>query len=311
MAETVRFVGIDVSKERLDVALHPGGEGFVVANDAAGHRDLLARLAGLAVEAVGLEASGGYEQGVARALSAAGHGVRVLDPARVRSFARAIGQRAKTDRIDAVLIARCTGQLDGRAPVSDPALARLRQLAAHRAALIGQRTALVQQLEWLTEPDLVAAMQDLLARLDGMIAAAERATRQALASQAVLQHKAALMTSVPGVGPVLVTTLLARLPELGQLAAKPIAALAGLAPYDRQSGRRDRPRHIQGGRAEVRTVLYMATLSAVRANPRLKSFYLRLRQLGKPAKVALVACMRKLLTWLHAILRDNQPWKPA
>ena len=120
--------------------------------------------------------------------------------------------------------------------MSDPALARLRQLAAHRAALIGQRTALVQQLEWLTEPDLVAAMQDLLARLDGMIAAAERATRQALASQAVLQHKAAPMTSVPGVGPVLVTTLLARLPELGQLAAKPIAALAGLAPYDHQVG---------------------------------------------------------------------------
>lgn len=311
MTEAARFVGIDVSKARLDVAFHPEGEGFAVANDALGHLELLARLKGVAVEAVGLEASGGYEQGVARALGRAGQQVRVLDPTRVRAFGLAVGQRAKTDKLDAALIARCTGQLDGAAFEADPALARLRQLVAHRTALIGQRTALVQQLEWLTEPDLVRGTRALLARLETLIAKDERAIQEAVAAQASLRHKARLLTGVPGVGPVLVTTLLTRLPELGQIATRPIAALAGLAPYARQSGKRDRPRHIKGGRPEVRTVLYMATLSAVRANPRLERFYLHLRRQGKPPKVALVACMRKLLTWLHAILRDNRPWQPA
>ena len=151
----------------------------------------------------------------------------------------------------------------------------------------------------------------LLGHLQTAIAAVEGTVRTAVQRHAAWRARTRLLTQVPGVGPVLAAALLTRLPELGTLSAKPIAALAGVAPYDRQSGKRRKPSHIQGGRADLRAILYMATLSAVRANPRLALIHARLIQRGKPPKVALVACMRKLLTWLHAMVRDNQPWQPA
>lgn len=261
--------------------------------------------------AVGLEASGGYERGAARALARAGHAVRVLDPARVRAFAKALGRRAKTDRIDAAVIARCAGQLDGRAPPLDPARARLRELLAQRAALIEQRKALAQQLARLEDPALARLTRRLLAQLAAAIGAVEKAAARLVAAEPELREAVARLTSAPGVGPILAWTLVARLSELGTAPPGAIAALAGVAPYARRSGARDAPRHIHGGRPDLRAVLYMATLSAVRANHRLRGFYRRLREAGKPAKVALVAAVRKLLTFLHAMLRDQRAWEPA
>jgi transposase len=306
-----RLVGIDVGKDRLEVYIHPDGQAFAVANDSGGHRALLARLEGLAVGAIGLEASGGYEQAVMRALAAAGHPVRLLDPARVRAFARALGRRAKTDPIDAAVIARFAGVVDDRRPAPDPRRRRLRELLALRRAAIEQRKRLAQQGARLEDPDLARLTRRLLAELAAMVAAIEAKADALVQADPGLHAAARLLASVPGVGPVLAWTVLARLPELGCASSREAAALAGVAPYDDQSGRRDRPRHIKGGRPDLRAVLYMATLAAVRVNPPLRAFHARLVQAGKPAKLALTACMRKLLTILNAILRDQRPWHHA
>jgi transposase len=308
MPENAVFVGIDVSKARLDVHLHPLGQSFTVGNDRKGQAELLGRLASHAVAAIGLEASGGYERDVARALSHAGHAVRLLDPARVRAFAKALGKRAKTDRIDAQVIARATVQLEGAAPELDPDRLRLRELLAQRAALIEQRKVAVQQLARQEDAHLKRLTRRLIAHLQRLVTALEHAIDALVKEVATFRKTAARLTTAPGVGPILAATLMARLPELGHAPSRAIGALAGVVPYTRQSGGRDSPRHIAGGRADLRAVLYMATLSAVRANLRLRAFYRHLREAGKPAKVALVAAMRKLLAYLDAMLRKGQDW---
>lgn len=307
MAQESGFVGIDVSKDELEVFILPWRRQVCVSNDAAGWSELIAWLGQHAVARIGLEASGGYEAGVVAALRAAGYCVHILDPWRVRSFAKAAGRRAKNDRIDATVIARFVATFELHQARPDPARQALGALVKARLAAIELRVGLANMAEH-GNGELVRLRRRyeraLLAdekRLDGKIAAF-------ITKHADLAERAALLASTPGVGPQTAAVLLALLPELGRLPRQQIAALAGLAPYDDDSGKRHGKRATAGGRTLVRRALYMAALSALRCNPVLRAFHQRLRARGKEFKVAQVACMRKLLTILNAMLRDNQPW---
>jgi len=306
------FVGIDVSKAGLDVHLHPTGEAFQVENRKAGWARLCRRLRALNPAAIALEASGGYERGVARALVGAGLPTYLLDPAQVRAFAKACRRHAKTDPIDAATIARCLqAALPELTPYRpDPQAERLRALVDYRARLVAERTALTSDRDKVEEP-LVKRM--IANRLNGLALALATLEREIarLCAEPAFAARHALITSMPGAGPVLASALLAHMPELGRIGSKKIAALAGLAPHARQSGQTDRGGKCGGGRPYIRRVLYMAALSAIRtkAHP-LAAFYKHLRASGKEAKPAIVAAMRKLLTTLNAMIRDNKPWTP-
>jgi len=306
------FVGIDVSKARLDVHALPAGTAFAVANDPAGVADLLARLAALAPAAVVLEATGGLEAPAVAALAGAGLPVSAVNPRQARDFAKAFGRLAKTDAVDAAALALFAEKVRPRPrPLPDETaeaftalLVRRRQLVEMRAAeqnrLGAARTAAVRRnvrahIDWLTGQ---------LDRLEGELAAAVQASP-------AWRAKEDLLRGVPGVGPTVARTLLAELPELGTLSGKQVAALAGLAPFARDSGTRRGQRSVGGGRAGVRSALYMAALSAARYNPPLRAFRDRLRAAGKAAKVVLVAVARKLLVILNAMLRDHRPWSPG
>lgn len=319
MARERIFVGIDVSKARLDVHLHPAGERLAVANDQAGWRALahrLRRLPGAAAgdAAIGLEASGGYERGVADHLAAADLAVYRIDPAQVRAFARSRARHAKTDPIDAEMIARWLAAHGDRAQPyrRDPARRRLSELVAHRARLVAQAATLEGQLDTIEEPVVRRLIGADIKRIKAAVLLLAKTVAALIAAHRDLSRRHDLLTSVPGVGPVLASTLIGQLPELGTSDAKAIAALVGVAPYSRQSGATDRGGRCRGGRHHVRAVLYMATLSAIRCgNPAIKPFYERLRRAGKPAKPAIVAAMRKLITILHAIVRDQTAWNSA
>jgi transposase len=310
MAQRSGFVGIDVSKDELEVFVLPGRQQLRVSNDAAGWQELIAWLGQHVVARIGMEASGGYEAALAAQLRAAGYCVHILDPWRVRSFAKAAGRRAKNDRIDAAVIARFVATFELYQAQPDAARQALGALVKARLAVIDLRVALANMAEH-GNAELVRLRQRyeraFLAeekRLDGKIAAA-------IAKHVDLAHRAALLTSTPGVGLQTAAVLLALLPELGQQPRQQIAALCGLAPYDDDSGKRHGKRATGGGRALVRRALYMAALSAVRFNPAFSAFYRRLRARGKEFKVAHVACMRKLITVLNAMLRDNRTWHSA
>lgn len=309
MAHMVIVVGIDVSKARLDVHIHPTGVQFAVDNDDAGHRELVARLGTVAPHKVALEASGGYEQPVLHALHQAGLTAVRLDPLRVRQFARAHGRRAKNDRIDAEMIARYAAAIDTVIFTPDPLRERLAEHLGHRQHLIDSLTAARNHADRLTDRTLRTASRRRCATLKRDIDRVGKAVKALLETKPELCRRAEILASVPGVGPVLVQTLLAYMPELGSLDNRQIAALAGLAPFDRDSGNQHGYRAIGGGRSRVRKVLYMAALVASRYNPDIKTFYLRLTGAGKKPKVALVACMRKLLITLNALLRDDRPWQ--
>lgn len=309
MAQMVTVVGIDVSKARLDVHIHPTGERFAVDNTAAGHRELVARLGAAAPHKVALEASGGYEQPVLHALHQAGLTAVRLDPLRVRQFARAQGRRAKNDRIDAEMIARFAATIDTAVFAPDPLRERLAEHLGHRQHLIDSLTAARNHTDRLNDRALRAASRRRCTALENAIARTQNAITALLATEPELQRRAEILASVPGVGPILVQTLLAWMPELGALDNRQAAALAGLAPFDRDSGSQRGYRAIGGGRARVRRVLYMAALTASRYNPDIKVFYQRLTDAGKKNKVALVACMRKLLITLNALLRDDRTWQ--
>ena len=307
MAEIVITAGIDVSKDRLDLALwpEPGANGSFTPGEI---EPLISWLGAHRVSRIGLEASGGYEREVVRRLSAAGFVIVVANPLRVRRFAQAKGRLAKNDRADAATIAEFTATLAPQRQLREAALDRLGEYLMVRRQLQQAVTDTVNQLEHLREAELrrlVAAQRAGLKRriqqLDRRIAArvAEQPHWQALAKQ---------LRSVPGVGPVLAHTLIALLPELGRLTRRQVASLVGVAPFDDDSGRRNGARQIAGGRTAVRGALYMAALVASRFNPRLKRFYESLRANGKTGKVALVACMRKLLVILNALLRSGKPW---
>lgn len=309
-------VGIDVAKDQVQVAVRPGGPHWTAATTATGLRQLTERLVGLAPRLIVVEATGGYEQPVVAALTGATLPVSVVEPARVRHFARATGLLAKTDRLDAAVLARFAEQVA-------PAVRPLPDAAQRELALLVQRRR--QLLEMLAAEEQRLDQQARFPRspITGSLAAHVAYLRQHLADtdQALTAHLSAhprwdathtLVRSVPGVGPITAATLLAELPELGTLSRQQIAALVGVAPLARDSGRWRGRRAIGGGRAALRQVLYMATLTAVRCRQSpLHQFYQQLRARGKEFKVALVACMRRLVVILNAIVRDAQPWDPT
>jgi transposase len=306
-------VGIDVSKARLDVHVHPSGESFWVGNDEAGVVELGERLAGLAqLIGIGLEASGRYEQLAVAELGARGLPVMVLNPAQVRSYAQAVGQRAKTDPIDARLIAVFIAAVRPELrPLADAQtrelaalMARRRQLIAMLAAEKVRRQQAAPGLARVSIARSITFLNDELKSLDTEIDKTVRGTP-------IWREREDLLASVPGIGKTIARTLLAELPELGTLNPKQVAALAGLAPFTRQSGKWKGKSFISGGRTAVRTALFMGALVAARHNPALKAFRDRLVAAGKPKLVAIIATARKLLVILNAILRDQKPWKPA
>lgn len=305
-------VGIDVSKDRLDVAVCPSGEAFSVERNAAGLESLAARLGPIAPHIVALEATGGFETVAAAALAAAGLPVVVVNPAQIRSFARALGQRAKTDPIDAAVIARFAEAVrpDIR-PLPDEATRLLADLVARRRQIIEMIGAERQREKRLTSPHLRKSIARLLKALEKELSSVEGDIDDAVRGSPAWREKEDLLASTPGVGPAIARTLIAELPELGQLGRKQIAALGGLAPFTRQSGQWRGRSFIGGGRSPVRTALFMGAMVAKRHNPVLKAFFDRLVAAGKPKMVALIAVARKLLTILNAMLRDRQPWKIA
>lgn len=306
-------VGIDVSKSRLDVHVHPVGESFAVGNDDAGVEALAERLGKLeGLKAIGIEASGRYERLAVAGLAEANLPVVVLNPAQVRHYAMAIGLRAKTDPLDARLIALFVEAVNpqprplGDAQTTELAalMARRRQLVAMLAAERMRRQQAPKGAVRLSLARVVTSLEDALRELDAHIDTTVRGTP-------VWRDKQDLLASVPGIGKTIARTLLAELPELGSLSPRQVGALAGLAPFTRQSGRWRGKSLIGGGRAQVRTALFMGALSAARYNPALKAFRDRLVANGKPKLVAIIATARKLLVILNAIIRDKNPWRPA
>jgi len=309
------FIGIDVANTTLDVAAEPAtalGALTTVPNDEAGHTALVAALTPLRPTLIVLEATGGYERAVTVALAAAGLPVVVVNPRQVRDFAKATGQLAKTDQLDAAVLARFAAQVQpALRPVPDATTHALRELLTRRrqlVAMLGQeRNRLAQARDRAIRRDL----QQHIRWLERRVTTSDDELHQQIEQSPVWRVRDQLLQSVPGIGPVTAQTLLASLPELGALNRKQIAALVGVAPLNRDSGQWRGRRHVWGGRAPVRHALYMAALVASRHNPALRAFYTRLRAAGKPPKVALVATMRKLLVMLNAMLAHQTPWSPA
>ena len=306
------FVGIDVSKDRLDVHIRPAGTSFVAGHDGAGLEQLASQLVALGPTLVVLEATGGFEIAVAAALAGAGLPLAVVNPRQIRAFARAIGRLAKTDRLDAEVIALFGERIRPQArPVADAAARALAELVARRRQLVEMIGMEGNRRRQAREPGLRRKLDDHLAWLQAALAEIDRELGESVRRSPAWREQEDLLTSVPGVGDVTARTLLAELPELGRLDRRKLAALAGLAPINRDSGSWRGRRAIAGGRSTVRTALFMATVTAVRWNRPVRELFRRLRQAGRPAKLALTACMRKLLTILNAILRHRQPWKDA
>ncbi len=305
-------VGIDVAKDRLDVAVRPSGEIFMAERTAAGIEHLIARLLQLAPKIVALEATGGYETIAAAAFASAGLPVVVVNPAQIRAFAKAIGQRAKTDPIDAAVIARFAEATkpDVR-PLPDEETRLLADLVARRRQIVEMIGAERQREKRATAKSLKKSIARLVKALEKELSSADTDIGDAMRASPVWREKEDLLASVPGVGPAIARTLIAELPELGRLNRKEIAALAGLAPFTRQSGQWRGKSFIGGGRTSVRTALFMGAMVAKKHNPVLKVFFERLVAAGKPKMVALIAVARKLLIILNAILRDQKPWHIA
>ena len=305
-------VGIDVSKDRLDVAVRPTGEMFVVSRDAEGLDALVTRLTPLAPAAVAVEATGGYETVVAASLAAAGLAVVVVNPAQVRSFAQALGKRAKTDPLDAGVIAHFVeATKPAIRPLPDAETRLLADLVARRRQIIAMIGAERQRQKRLPNKRLQKSIARLLAALQKELSSLESDIDETVRGSPAWRAKEDLLASVPGIGKVIARTLIAELPELGSLDRRQVAALVGLAPWTRQSGQWKGKSFIGGGRADVRTALFLGAMVAARHNPELKAFRDRLVAAGKPKLVALVATARKLLTILNAILRDRTPWQSA
>lgn len=306
------FVGIDVSKARLDVACRPDGSAFSEANTPQGAAALVARLRGLGPALVVLEATGGLEAPAASALAAAGLAVAVVNPRQVRDFARATGRLAKTDRIDAAVLAHFADAVRPPVrPLPDDQARQLEALIVRRRQLVEMRAAEQNRLGAATAEAVRKGLEAHIAYLSVQVGEVDGELARAIEATEAWKAKDDLLRGVPGVGPVVSRTLLASLPELGSLTNKEVTALVGLAPVARDSGTLRGRRAIAGGRGPVRAVLYMAALTARRYNPALRAFYGRLTAAGKAAKVALTAVMRKLLTMLNAMVRKNRPWDPS
>ena len=309
MASTPVTIGIDVAKARLDVAVRPSGDQWQAANTEEGITDLLTKVKPLAPRLIVLEASGGWELAAVAALAAAKLPVAVVNPRQVHDFAKAVGQLAKTDQLDAQVLARFGEAVRPEPrPLPDADAQALAGVLARRRQVVGMRTAERQRLG-AARPPVRARIEAHLAWLEQELADLDDDLGRRLRESPLWREREQLLRSVPGVGPVVATTLLAELPELGRLDRKRLAALVGLAPLARDSGARRGNRLVWGGRGRVRAALYMATLVAARHNPVIRAFYARLLKAGKANKVALTACMHKLLLILNAIVHANTPWR--
>jgi transposase len=312
MSKMVVIAGIDVSKDKLDIHILPSNQTFVVNRDPRGLTDLARRLRKAGVEQVAVEASGDYERIVIETLEADGFVVHLLNPARVRAFAEAIGILAKTDPIDARVIALYCQHFPDKGLTRRPEQARkLGEVLNMRTMLLKLAGEIRNSLEHVREPGLKALAEtlsdDIAAKLkdvDGRIA-------KLIADDDTTRRKARIIRSFTGAGPVLTSSLLARVPELGSIKRHPAARLCRTAPTDRQSGRSRRRSSIEGGRDQVRPVLHMAALAAMRSNPIIKAFAQKLSAAGKPKQLVIAACARKIVVILNAMLRDNTEWKYA
>lgn len=305
-------VGIDVSKDRLDVYVHPSGESFAVARNAEGLEALIARLEPLSVSAVAVEATGGFETVVAASLSAAGLPVIVVNPAQVRAFATALGKRAKTDPIDAKVIALFVAATKPQIrPLPDEETRLLAALVTRRRQIIQMIVAEKQRERQIADRTLKKSAARLIKALEKELNVLDQGIEDSVRGSPVWREKEDLLKSVPCIGDVIARGLIAEMPELGTLDRRQIASLAGLAPWTRQSGQWRGRSFTGGGRASVRTALFMAALVGTRHNPVLKAFYQRLLANGKPKLLAITAVARKLLTILNAIIRDKKPWQIA
>lgn len=303
------YAGIDVCKDRLDVHLHPLGERFAVTNDPAGFRALARRLAGRELACVVLEATGKFHRPVHRALSRDGFSVAVLNPRRARLFAEAAGTQAKTDRVDARMLAVFGQALAPRVtPPAPQALEDLQEIVHARDAARTERTALANRRGASTTPFLQRELSRRLDSLDHHIARLDAEIDRRIAADTGLARRRDILRSIPSVGPAVAAALIADLPELGQLDRHAAASLAGLAPVPDDSANTSGPRHIRGGRPSPRRALYWAALSAARHNPDLAAFYRRLRANGKKPKVALTAVMRKLVILANTLLGEDRTW---
>jgi transposase len=306
------YVGVDVSKERLDVALRPTGGHHWFSNDPDGIEALVSRLAEERPALVVLEASGGYERPAAAALAASGLAIAVVNPRQARDFAKATGKLAKTDALDAESLARFAEAVkpEPRVLPGEEAVL-LGEILDRRRQLIGMLVAENNRLSATASESVRRRIQAHIRWLEKEISRTDGELEEAIERSPTWRENESLLRSVPGVGPVLARTLLAELPELGTLSHKRLSALVGVAPFNFDSGTLRGRRMVWGGRARVRSTLYMASLAATRYNPAIRAFYERLVAAGKPRKVALVACMRKLLSILNAVVRDRVPWSPA
>lgn len=304
------FVGIDISQQRLDVAFWPSRQTALFPNTPAGRGQLARRLRARPVALVVCEATGGLERPLVERLERAAIPIAVVNPRRARDFARCTGRLAKTDRLDALVLAEFAATLKpAPRPRPDAAVVNLSALVARRRTLAAQRTAEVNRFQRERNLLVRRSLRSSIAALEREIKKFERHIAAQLAANPELDHKRRLLESVPGVGAVTSAALLAQMPELGQGNRQGICSLAGLAPVNHDSGLHRGQRRIAGGRSLARSALYMAALTAARRNPALAPFYRRLIAARKPPKLALAAVMRKLLTILHAILRSNQPWR--
>lgn len=303
------FVGIDVSKDRLDVHIRPSGDAFAVRHDGEGIAALIARLAVIGPELVVLEATGGLQTRVAASIAAADLPTAVVNPRQVRDFARATGRLAKTDALDAEAIAHFAEAVHPEPRrLSDEASLALQALVARRRQLVEMRVAEKNRRQQVNEAKLRKRLDAHLDWLAEAIAEIDRDIDEHIKGSPLWRAREDLLTSVPGIGDTVARALIADLPELGSLTRRRIAALVGVAPFNRDSGTMRGRRSIAGGRHNVRTVLFMATLTAIRCNPAIRAAYRRLVAAGKPKMTALVACMRKLLVILNAIVRDARAW---
>jgi transposase len=309
MASPLVFVGVDVSKAQLDVALRPEGR-YQVPHTEAGIGELVDRLQQVGPALIVLEATGGLEVPLTGALAAAGLPVVVVNPRQIRDFAKASGKLAKTDTLDAQLLAHFAAVMrPAPRPLPDEQAQALTAILTRRRQLIEMLVAEKNRLAG-ARPAIRKGLQAHIVWLERALEQTDAELQQAIRQSPVWQEKDTLLRSTPGVGPVLSTTLLASLPELGTLTRHQIAALVGVAPLNRDSGTRRGKRSVWGGRAQVRTALFMGTLVATRFNPVINAFYQRLCAAGKAKKVALTACMRKLLTILNAMVKHRTPWQP-
>lgn len=307
MTKQAMWVGIDVSKGRLDVAAAPGGDRVSVPADEL--QRLVSWVGKRRPQLIVLEATGGYEREAVAALAAKGWAVAVVNPRQVRDFARATGRLAKTDAIDAGVLASFAEAVRPEPRrLRDAETEALRDLVVRRRQLLDMRKAEKNRLETAQSGAVKRGVERHLAWLDSEIATADDDLDRLIRESPSWRAEEDLLTTMPGVGPILARTIIAELPELGQLNRRQIAALVGVAPFNRDSGKMRGTRTTWGGRRSVRQVLYMATLSGVRHNPVLKAAYERMRQAGKPPKLALVACMRRLIVTLNAMLHTRQPW---